>query len=150
MKVWTDRSPAFFGTVSGAIHPRFQSALQTVGVEHIWGNDASNFPGMSADIHPHETTVSWTKYHLRKNAKFRWSGDMASYGVLASGGSLADQQKELKKIGRETRDSFITNRLQPVIQFLNDTKKNSVVAVCKCLPKRVDELMERGGNKIRS
>lgn len=150
VKLWTDRSPAFFNTVNGVINARFKSALQTIGVEHIFGDDASNFPGMSADVHPHETTVSWTKYHLRKNAKFRWSGDLASYQVLASAGGLADKQAELKKLGRESREDFIEKRLQPVIDFINETKKDSVVAACKCLPKRVDQLIERGGNKLRS
>lgn len=125
--IWTDRGPAWGNTHphNGQIHPEVVDALAGLGMEHFFGNDFRELPGRSGDIHPHETTISFLKATLRKVKSYMWLGTE-----------------------KETVEHF-QGRLDRAVSYVNTKYRQSMKRLCAHLPKRMAELVESKGARLK-
>ena len=116
----TDRGPAFYQAATGHIVPEYKAALDRHGLRAVMGEDASDQSGDSQEVMLHETAVAW----LRKPLAL----------------SLPAQP------WLETREAF-GSRLKAGAAFINETY--DVDALCREFPDRLQQLLDREGDRLR-
>ena len=118
--VMTDRGRGFFFPYTGKITGQYKAALQSVGLKAFMGDDASAQPGVMGDMMLHETTVSWIRELMGQATPARaWE---------------------------ETRDQ-LKARIQKVVRHIN--AHHDVEGLCKELPKRLQQLKDLRGDKLK-
>ena len=117
--VFVDRGKGFFDISSGRITHGFKSALRECGLRAYWGDDASRQPGALQEIMLHETAVRWIRFHERRTLP--------------------------KRPWEETTEQFVS-RSKPIAATIN--KEYDVEGLCRALPKRIDALVERRGERV--
>lgn len=118
--VMSDRGPAFYSTGVGQITPEYKTALQSNGLRPMMGDDAQVQSGDSQEVMLHETAVAWLRRRLALTLP--------------------------AKPWLETREEF-GSRLKQRTQHVND--KYDVQSFCRDFPQRIEELIEREGNRLR-
>ena len=118
--LFLDRGRAFFNTVTGRVTPQMAAALAGTGLSLFWGDDAHAQPGWCADVLLHETSVSWIRHNLTLTTP--------------------------KKPWLETREQYAA-RLRHVVATINGDY--DVDGLCGQFPGRLDELIARGGDRLR-
>ena len=119
--VLTDRGRGFFNPGTGHITSEFKSALDVGGLRPFAGANASEQPGNLSEVFPHETAVAWIRHLMTRNIpKNPWT---------------------------ETYDSY-AKRLRKTCKHIN--REYEVDSLCRSFPDRIDELIFKGGDKLRS
>ena len=105
------------------MHPAadLAAALGGGGLALFWDQDASAQPGCCADVLLHETAVSWIRQKLTATTT--------------------------KKPWLETREQYAA-RLRQVVADIN--RHYAVGGLCNRSPDRLDELIRRQGDRLRS
>ena len=120
-QLFLDRGRAFFNTATGVVTPELALALGDTGLALFWGRDASAQPGYLADVLLHETAVSWIRKKLTATTP--------------------------KRPWLESREQYAT-RLRQVVADINCSY--AVGDLCQRFPDRLDELIRRQGDRLRS
>ena len=89
-----------------------------------------------ADVHPHETVVSWIKFNLRRHPKY----------CFYNPGNEVHSWGEEPVIRQETPDHYFA-RLKKVTEMIDKCK--NLKAICRALPKRADAIIESDGAKLK-
>jgi hypothetical protein len=119
--LFVDRGCGFWCTTTGRMTPELADALEGTGLSAFWGDDASVQPGYCADVMLHETAVAWIRRKFTETTPRRpW---------------------------QETREQYAA-RLRRVVTQINST--HQVGGLCRKLGFRVDELIRRQGDRLRS
>ena len=119
--LFLDRGRGFFNTTTGRVTPELAAALGPNELELFWGDDAHEQPGYCADVLLHETAVAWIRKCLSASVpKFPW---------------------------KETRAQY-SDRLRRIVADING--RHNVVGLCRGLPSRLDALVQRGGDRLKS
>ena len=121
--VMSDRGPGFFNNMTGHIVRAYGEALVDNGFRPFAGEDASNQPPDVPDLLLHETAVGWIRNYLR-NHPFDRSG------------SLDDQERILRKL------------LKQCTTHIN--AKYDVDGLCYRFPARLQEMIDKGGGRLRN
>ena len=121
--VMTDRGPGLFQASSGTIVAAYRDALHANGFKPFAGEEAKWQPPDVPDVLLHETVVSWVRAYFRKQP-FKWLP------------TVEDNMKLFKM------------RLKKCEAHINKTY--DVVGLCKSFPKRLDALIDVGGDRLRN
>ena len=117
--VFVDRGPGFYVTNSGEIARKSKAALEEMELKAYYGDVAAH-PGNMQDVLLHETAVSWIRHReTRCRPQIPWQETPADLGA----------------------------RLRRICQEIND--KLNVEGLCKGWPKRVQELVDVEGDRIK-
>ena len=117
--LFTDRGNGFYDSGSGAITATYKAELSKHGLKAFFGNDAATQPGQLQEVMLHETAVSWLRQRLTKTRpKEPWAESVEAYKT----------------------------RLKLCAAHCN--AKYDVDGLCRALPKRLEMLEERGGDRI--
>ena len=118
--VFVDRGQGFYAPRGGKITRPFKDALEETELKPYYGDNASAQPGNMQDVLLHETAVSWIR---RRESSSRpqipWQETPADLGV----------------------------RLRRICQEINE--KLDVEGLCKGWPKRVQEVVDAEGDRIK-
>ena len=118
--VFVDRGKGFYNTGTGKITNEFKEALRDSRLKAFWGDDASVQPGHLQEMMLHETSVSWLRYRLAQTLPAReWE---ESSGDFAS-------------------------RLRRCCADINE--KLDVDGLCRAFPKRIAQLKENQGGRLK-
>ena len=118
--VFVDRGRGFFFPNGGRIVPEFKAALEEAELKAYYGDNAKAQPGNMQDVLLHETSVSWIRHReTRCRPTTPWQETPADLGV----------------------------RLRSICQDIND--KLDVEGLCKGWPKRVQEVVNAQGDRIK-
>ena len=118
--VFVDRGRGFFFPNGGRIVPEFKAALEEAELKAYYGDNAKAQPGNMQDVLLHETSVSWIRHReTRCRPTTPWQETPADLGV----------------------------RLRGICQDIND--KLDVEGLCKGWPKRVQEVVNAQGDRIK-
>ena len=118
--LFTDRGQGFFIKNSGKITPEYKAALAEHSLKAYYGDDASVQPGKMGDVLLHETAVSWIRYRERRC--------------------------RIAKPWEETMEEVVT-RMKGIVQKINDDL--DVEGLCRQFPRRVQELIDAEGDRLR-
>ena len=110
------------GGRSGVVTPEMAMALGGTGLALFWGRDASAQPGYLADVLLHETAVPWIRHKLTATTP-------------------------PKRPWLESREQY-ARRLRQVVADIN--RNYAVGDLCQRFPDRLDELIRRQGDRLRS
>ena len=108
-------------TGAGVVTPEMASALGGTGLVLFWDQNASAQPGYCADVLLHETAVSWIRHKLTATTP--------------------------KRPWFESREQYAA-RLRQAVADINC--KFAVGDLCQRFPDRLDELICRQGDRLRS
>ena len=108
-------------TGAGVVTPEMASALGGTGLVLFWDQSASAQPGYCADVLLHETAVSWIRHKLTATTP--------------------------KRPWLESREQYAA-RLRQVVADIN--RHYAVGGLCNRFPDRLDELIRRQGDRLRS
>ena len=117
----TDRGPGMYQS-NGAITPAYAAALKKAGFIAFTGDDASWQPGDLADLFMHETVAGWVDRFFTKHP-------------LKPSRSVADNT------------DFFFERMVACESHIN--ANYDVDGLCRSLPRRVEELIQANGNRLR-
>ena len=118
--VFVDRGPGFYVPNSGNITRKFKAALEEMELKAYSGDSPAAHPGNMQDVLLHETAVSWIRYReTRCRPQAPWRETPADLG----------------------------SRLRRICQEIND--KLDVEGLCKGWPKRVQEVVDAEGDRIK-
>ncbi len=113
-------SGIFVHTGTGKITEDFKQALRTCGFKASWASDASVQPGHLEDALLHETAVSWLRKRLETSLPSRcWGETPAAFGA----------------------------RLRRRCSGVN--AERDVAGLCRSFSARIQELMERNGDRLK-
>lgn len=116
-----DRGRGFYHPGTGGITPEFAGALREHGFRALMGTSAAQQPGFLADVLLHETAVSWVRELLHITTPAApW---------------------------QETREAF-GERLREVARRVNEN--HNVDGLCNELPRRLQELVGKQGDRLRT
>ena len=118
--LFVDRGKGFYATNTARITPAFKAALQEHNLEAFMGDDASEQPGVLAQVLLHETAVAWARHQLTITTP--------------------------KKPWEETREQF-GERLREVCRRIN--ARYNVDKLCRDFPARIQLLLDRRGDNLR-
>jgi len=118
--LFTDRGNGFYESFSGKIMDGYRDALREHGLKAFMGADASIQPGSLQELMLHETTVSWLRNLLSKSVP--------------------------RKAWEESRDEYFS-RLKAQCAHIN--ANYNVENLCHALPKRVQLLYEKKGDRLK-
>ena len=120
--VFTDRGPGFYHPSSGNICPEYQGALEEQGFTAWAGENAKWQPPDVPDILLHETAVAWVRSFLRQHPV---------------------------KIGHNQAKNIenLEEKLQEAESHINTYYE--VEDLCKSLPRRLKELVEAKGSRLK-
>ena len=118
----TDRGPGFYQSSTGHIVGEYKRALDETGFRALMGDDASQQPPDVPDVLLHETVAGWMKKYLQKEHFNRTD-------------SLEKNQERLVQTMAECKS------------FIN--KEYDVDGLCRAFPKRLQELIDEGGQRLR-
>ena len=118
--VMSDRGGAFYHG-NGRVTPEYSAALRKHGFRAFAGDDASIQPGTLQELMLHETAVSWTRHRLALTLP--------------------------TKPWLETREEF-AKRVHSVCRSINAECR--VGRLCSAFPKRIDMLIAREGDRIKT
>ena len=121
--VMTDRGPGLFQASSGTIVAAYRDALHANGFKPFAGEEAKWQPPDVPDILLHETVVSWVRAYFRKQP-FKWLPKV-------------EDNMKLFKMRMKKCETHINNSYD-------------VLGLCKAFPKRLDELIAAGGDRLRN
>ena len=117
--LFSDRGNGFYQSGSGVITAGYREALRTHGLKAFFGDDASLQPGQLQDFLLHETAMAWMRERLKKTIpKQAWDETVESYHA----------------------------RLKSCAAHCN--AKYDVDALCRQVPWRVQELLNRDGDRL--
>ena len=117
--LFSDRGNGFYESTTGCITPGYKQALRAHNLKCFFGDDASVQPGQLQDFLLHETTMAWMRDRLKKT--------------------------QPRKPWEETVEQYHT-RLKECAAHCN--KKYSIDNLCKEVPQRLKELLDRDGDRI--
>ena len=118
--VFVDRGAGFYVPNGGYITHKFKAALEEAELKAYYGDNAAAQPGNMQDVLLHETAVSWIRHReTRCRPKVPWQESPADLGA----------------------------RLRLICQEIND--KLDVEGLCKGWPKRVQEVVDVEGDRIK-
>ena len=117
--LFVDRGRGFFNANNGKITQKFRDALDEHGLQTFNGNDGSKQSGAMGDLMLHETAVAW----IRKR----------------------EERCRLVRPWEESAAEFKT-RMKEICQHINDNY--DVEGLCRQLPRRLQELREKEGDRI--
>ena len=121
--VASDRGPGFYQSSTGHIVKTYSEALHTTGFRPFAGDDASGQPPDLPDLLLHETAVGWIRNYLRKHP-FRRSG------------SLDHQETQLRKLFKDCAKHI--------------NSEYDVDGLCYRFPARLQEMVDKGGDRLNS
>ena len=119
--LFTDRGAGFFDPGTGVITAEYKQAAQEHGFKVFQGENASLQPGQAnlGQVLLHETAVSWIRYRLARTLPAEpWA---------------------------ETVEQF-SARLRSIAADINDNL--NVEGLCKDFPKRIQQIIDVGGDNI--
>ena len=117
--LFTDRGNGFYVSGTGKITDGYRAALRKHDLKAFFPSDASVQPGTLQELMLHETAVSWMRTRLAQTVP--------------------------KKAWEEAVDSYGT-RLKASAAFIN--AHYNVAKLCEDLPKRLETLQERCGDRL--
>ena len=120
--VATDRGPGFLQTSTGHIVKEYQKSLEQHGFRPWAGDDASRQPADLPDLFPHETVVSWARKYLKAHP-------------LQKGRGLQSLREQLVRT------------LSACASHINSNY--DVGGLSRCFPRRVNELIDAKGERLR-
>jgi hypothetical protein len=120
--VVSDRGPGFYQSSTGHICNDYKAALQAHGFRAYAGADASKQPPDCPDVFLHETAVAWIRNYLRTRPFSRQ-------------GSLDVQQTRLEAMLLECERHINAN--------------HDVEGLCRAFPRRLAELVEGQGERLK-
>ena len=118
--IMTDRGRGFFNPGTGHITPEYDAALKAHGLRAFQGQSAADQPGSLSEVLLHETAVSWLRLLLSRSLP--------------------------KEPWKETREQFGT-RLREAASLAN--KCYDVDGLCRRFPCRIEDLIDRQGDRLR-
>jgi hypothetical protein len=118
--LFTDRGKGFFAANNGKITEPFAEALRKAKLRAFMGVCAAQQPGSLQEVMLHETAVAWIR------ARLTLSTPTASW--------------------LETRDEHAV-RLRQAVDYCN--AHHDVDGLCRALPKRLEDLVNAKGDKLR-
>ena len=117
--VFTDRGTGMY-TGAGMICRKFEQALKEEGFRTYWGRDASKQSPDMGDVLLHETAVAWFRKLMRKETP-----EVAPW--------------------EETQEQW-TRRARKVVRLMN--QKYDVLGLCRDFPRRLEDVLERKGDRL--
>jgi hypothetical protein len=118
--IMTDRGRGFFHPGTGGVTPEYKNALHNAGLRAFMGDDAAKQPGHLQEVLLHETAVSWLRVRLQLSLPRQpWT---------------------------ETREQH-GDRLREACRYIN--ANHDVEGLCRALPERLRQLIERKGDRLR-
>ncbi len=118
--IFTDRGRGFYAPNSGAITTEFEKALDENRFHAFMSDNARAQPGSMQDVLLHETAVSWMRTRLGRTTP--------------------------TKCWEETREQY-GRRLKRCCDEVN--KDCDVEGLCNGLPKRMRQLQEKDGDRLK-
>ena len=118
--IFTDRGKGFDHPATGRITEEYKHALHENGLQAFMGNNASKQPGNLQEVMLHETAVSWLRHQLQLTLP--------------------------RQPWKETREQY-GERLRRICQYVNANFE--VEDLCRALPRRLNKLVENGGDRLR-
>ena len=118
--IMVDRGVGFWSPNGGMITREFKTAVQESGFKTFYGDEGWRQPGKLADVLLHETAVAWIR---KKEETCRTTTPWT-----------------------ETVVEFST-RLKQIVQEINTT--HDVDGLCRQFPRRLQELEEREGDRLK-
>ena len=116
-----DRGNGFYQQTTGDVTPTYKSVLRECGLKNFMGDNCGLQPGQLGDVLLHETAVAWVRRRERKTVPApAWA---------------------------ETREAF-GQRLKGIAQDFNN--RYDVESLCRGFPKRVQQLVDGNGKKLRT
>ena len=120
--VVTDRGPGFYQASSGTIVAAYKEALDAHGFVAFAGEEAKWQPPDVPDVMLHETVVSWVRAYFRKKP-FKW--------VPRVDDNCRLYREMLKMCEKHTSNQY------------------DVAGLCKSFPRRINELVDAGGDRLK-
>ena len=118
--VMSDKGCGFYHGTTSVITDEWKAGLRSVGLKPFMGDNAQVQSGQMGDVLLHETSVSWIRAKLVQNSPARpWE---------------------------ETREQF-KSRMQEVCRQIN--AEFDVEGLCRKLPKRLQQLKDREGDRLK-
>ena len=115
----TDKGRGFWNPGTGHITQEYKDAVCKFKFTTFMGDDATLQPANAADLMLHETAVAWVRKRLSNTLpKNEWLETREEYG----------------------------HRLKEVATFIN--REHDVKGLCHGFSKRVDDLIDRGGDRL--
>ena len=118
--IMVDRGVGFWSPNGGMITREFKTAVQESGFKTFYGDEGWRQPGKLADVLLHETAVAWIR---KKEETCRTTTPWT-----------------------ETVVEFST-RLKQIVQEINTT--HDVDGLCRQFPRRLQELEDREGDRLK-
>lgn len=117
--LFVDRGQGFYRTRGAKITPEFKDALAENNLKAYYGENASVQPGNMQDVLLHETAVSWIRAReTRTRPEQPWKESPKDFGV----------------------------RLRAICHDIN--KNCDVEGLCRQLPERLQEVVDRQGDRL--
>lgn len=119
--LFSDRGSPMY-VPSGWSTKDYRNCAEARGFRLWTGPDGSSQPGHIADLLPHETGVAWIRSLTKPSASFG-----------------------CKKVG-ESKTEF-KNRMGRAVEYINGNYE--VGNLSRCFPRRIQELVDKGGDKLK-
>ena len=117
--VFTDRGKGFYHSNNGYITDEYKAALHEHRIKAFLGDDGQQQPGDLQDMMLHETAVAWIRLRQKVTVP--------------------------AKPWEETVEDF-TERMKGIAAYINENY--DVEGLCRELPDRLEELVEREGDRL--
>ena len=118
-QLFVDRGKGFYNIATGMITSKFKEALEANNLKAFCGDDASAQPGSLPDVLLHETSVSWVRYRLERTLpRSPWLESTEDFSI----------------------------RLKEIAEDIN--KNLNVEGLCRKFPLRVQEVIDREGDRL--
>jgi hypothetical protein len=118
--LFVDRGRGFYDPGSGVITGEFAGALQEHGFRAFMGGAAAQQPGFLADVLLHETAVAWVRKLVAQSVPYPpWKETREAYG------------ERLRAVARRVNQDY------------------NVTGLCQELPCRLQEVLQKEGDRLR-
>ena len=120
--VASDRGPGFYQSSTGHITKEYSKALKRAGFRTLAGEDASRQPPDLADVLLHETVAAWVRKYFKAHP-------------FSRKGSIDEQEARLRSL------------LSECATHINENYE--VEALCRSFPKRLQEVVDNLGDRLK-
>ena len=120
--IMTDRGPSLYHGSQGTIVGAYREALTSQGFRPFAGDDGKWQPPDLADLFMHETVAAWVRKYFRKHPVSKISDLKTNRAAVAEG-------------------------LRACEKHIN--KEYEVAALCASMPRRVEELLRKRGDRLK-